>query len=66
MSGEGHQSGSGGENGGKGTGNKKPKWEVQNRLGELKDSMGNREAKELLCVTHGCELNGGWNAGGKG
>ena len=36
------------------------------RLGELKDSMGNREAKELLCVTHGCELNGGWNAGGKG
>ena len=30
-----------GENGGKGTGNKKHKWQVQNRKGEVKNSTGN-------------------------
>ena len=34
-----------GENGGKGTGNKKHKWQVQIRQGEVKNSMGNEEAK---------------------
>ena len=40
-----------GENGGKGTGNKKHKWQVQNRQGEVKNSTGSREAKELICMT---------------
>ena len=47
------------ENGGKGTGNKKHKWQVQNRQGEVKNSIGNGEAKELICTTHGHELRGG-------
>ena len=51
-------------NGGKGTGNKKHKWYVQNRQGEVKNSMGNGEAKELICVTHGHELRGGILVGG--
>ena len=29
---------------------------VQNRQGELKNSIGNGEAKELMCTTHGHEL----------
>ena len=41
------------ENGGKGTGNKKHKSQVQNRQGKVKNSIGNREAKELICTTHG-------------
>ena len=59
---EGYQQG-GGE-WGKGTGNKKHKWQVQNRQGEVKNSMGNVEAKELICMTHRHELRGG-NAGGR-
>ena len=51
---EGYHRGSGrGENGGKGTGNKKYKWLVQNRQGEVKNHMGNGEAKEVICVTSG-------------
>ena len=53
------------ENERKGTGNKKHKWQVQNRQGELKNSVGNGEAKELLCTTHGHELKGE-NVGGMG
>ena len=30
--------------------------EVQNRQGEVKNSMGNGEAKELICMTRGHEL----------
>ena len=45
-----------GENGGKGTGNKNHKWQVQNRKGVVKNSIGNVEAKELTCSTHGHEL----------
>ena len=45
-----------GQNGVKGTGNKQHGWEVQNRQGEVKNSMGNGEAKELICMTHGHEL----------
>ena len=47
-----------GENGGKGTGNKIDRGEVNN-------NMGNGEAKELICITHGHELRGG-NDGGRG
>ena len=52
------------ENGGKGTENKKHKQQVQNREGEVKNSIGNGEAKELICMTHGHELRV-WNAGGR-
>ena len=48
---------------GKGTGNKKHKWQVQNRQMEIKNSMGNGDAKELICTTLGHELRGrgcGW------
>ena len=38
-----------GNNRGKGTGNKKYKWQVENRQAEGKNSMGNGEAKELIC-----------------
>ena len=48
----------GGENGGRGGGNKKHKWQVQNRQGEGKSSIGGGEAKELTCTTHGHELRG--------
>ena len=41
-----------GKNGVKCTGNKKHKWQVENRQGEVKNSMGNGEAKELICMTH--------------
>ena len=44
---------------GKGSGNKKHKWWVQNRQGEIKNSIGNVEAKELICMTHGHELKVG-------
>ena len=43
---------------GKGTGNKKHNWQVQNKQGEVKSSTGNEEAKELTCTTHGHELSG--------
>ena len=38
---------------------------VQNRQGEVKNCVGNGEAKELTCVTHGHKLRGK-NAGGRG
>ena len=41
-----------GENGEKGTGVKKHNWQVQNRQGSVKNSIGNVEAKELICTTH--------------
>ena len=48
--------GVGGERGGNGTENKKHKWWVEDRQGEVKNSVGNVEAKELICITHGREL----------
>ena len=55
-----------GENRGKGTENKKHKWQVQNRQGEVKNSIGNGEAKELTGITQGHELRWGecWWEGG--
>ena len=38
------------ENMGKGTGNKQHKWQVENRQGEIKNSIGNVQAKELICI----------------
>ena len=32
---------------------------VENRQGEVKNGIGNVEAKVLICVTHGHELKGG-------
>ena len=48
-----------GEKGGKGTENKQNKWQEENRQGEGKNSIGNVEAKELICMTHGHELQRG-------
>ena len=36
--------------------NKKHKWQVQNRQEEVKNNIGNVDAKELICMTHGQEL----------
>ena len=47
-----------GDRSGKGTENKQHKWQVENRQGEAKNSIGNVEAKELTCMTHGYELKG--------
>ena len=55
----------GGGEGGKCTENKQHKWQVENRQGEGKNSIGNVEARELVCMTHGHELQGG-NVGGRG
>ena len=41
------QGGGMGEKGGKGTGNKKRKWHMQNRQGEVKNSIGNGKSKNL-------------------
>ena len=44
---EGYQWGGEGREQGKGTGNKEQKWQVEDRQGEVRNSIGNREAKEL-------------------
>ena len=54
-----------GENEGKDEAIKKHDWQVQNRQGGVKNSIGNGEAKELICMFHGHELKEGI-AGGKG
>ena len=54
------------ENGVKGTGNKKHSWQVQNREGEVKNSIGNGETKELICITHGHDLRVGRMLEGRG
>ena len=56
---EGYQQGSGRGRGGEGTENKQHKWQVESRQGEAKNNIGNVEAKELICMTHGHELKGG-------
>ena len=52
--------------GGKGTGNKKHNSQAQNRQQEVKNSIGNGEAKELICTMRGCELRQGecWREAG--
>ena len=40
---------------------------MENREGEGKNSIGNVEAKECMCLAHGHKLMGvGWNVGGRG
>ena len=39
---------------------------VENRQGEGKNSVGNVEAKELINMTHGHELQEGGTVGGRG
>ena len=56
---EGYQQVEEGMSGGKGTGNKKHYWQVINRQEEVKNSIGNGEAEELTCMTHGHELSRG-------
>ena len=68
---EGYQQGGGSRvNGGKGTGIKKHKWQVQYRQGEVKNSIGNGEAKELICKmdmnSGGGMMVGGWGTGRRG
>ena len=46
---EGYHPAVGGEKGGKGTENKQHKWQVENRQGEVKNSTGNEDTKELIC-----------------
>ena len=53
-----------GESRGKGTENKQHKLQVENRQGEVKNNIGNVEAKELICMTYGHELKGGMQVGG--
>ena len=36
---------------------------MENRQGKGKNSVGNVEAKELICMTHGHELKRGWECG---
>ena len=62
---EGYQQGGEGGRMGEKRENKKQKWWVENRQGEVKNSTGNVEAKKLICMTHGHELRWG-NAGGNG
>ena len=47
------------ETGGKSTRNKKHYWKAYNRQAEVKNSIGNGEAKELICTIHGHELKQG-------
>ena len=39
---------------------KKHTWWIQNGQGGVKNSIGNEEAKEIVCMTHGHELKGGF------
>ena len=61
---EGFQRGGGGEQRDKGTEKKQHNQQAQNRWREMKNGIGNRELKELICTTHGHELRGERNAGG--
>ena len=71
MEGYQQESGGSGERGRKGTENKQHKWQVEKRQGEVKNSIGNVKAKELIGMTHGHELRGEnagqrWDAGWRG
>ena len=47
-------------------GNKKHNGQAQNRQSDVKNSIGNGEAKEFIYTTHGHELSGWSSAGGCG
>ena len=42
-----------GENGGRGAGIKKHNWKVQNRMGDVKNNIGNVKSKNLYAVVRG-------------
>ena len=44
------------KNGEKEQGLRSTNWQVQNRQGDVKNSIGNGKAKELICMTQGHEL----------
>ena len=44
---------------------KKHNYQVQNRQGDVKNSIGNGEAKEFISMTHGDELSEVGSSGGK-
>ena len=48
-----------GENRGKGAEISSIYWYIQNRQEDVKNSIGNGVAKELICMTHGHELRRG-------
>ena len=56
--------------GGKGTGKKKHNQQAKNRWGKIKNDIGNRELKELVCTTYVHELREGmlegWGVQGGG
>ena len=56
---ENYQWGGGGGKWGKSTGTMKHNWQVQNKQGEVKNSVGNGEAKKLICTIYGHELRDG-------
>ena len=64
---EGYQWGGEEEGGnlGKDMGNKEHKQQVQNRQEQVKNRMGNGEAKEFICMTHGHELRVEMQGGGE-
>ena len=47
------------EQGGNFTGKEKHNWYELNRWGEVRNGIGNRELKELICTTRGHELREG-------
>ena len=48
-----------GKNGEKMQGLRSTNWQVQNRWGHVKNSIGNGVVIELTCMIHGRELSGG-------
>ena len=44
---------------GKVQGSQNINWWVENRQGDVKNSIGHGEAKELICITNEHELSGG-------
>ena len=63
---EGYRWGDGGTEWGEGIGNKKDNWQAQNRQGEVKNSVKNGVAKELICMICGHEIKGAGPRGIKG
>ena len=52
------------ERDGKGIDNKEHKWQVENRQGEGKNSIGYGEAKEIICMTMDMNYMEGMQVGG--
>ena len=63
---EGYRWGDGGTEWGEGIGNKKDNWQAQNRQGEVKNSVKNGVAKELICMICGHEVRGAGPRGIRG